>query len=335
MTMPSNPNHPCKLYNELAVFFKTLDVNPSSAPISILTGVSGGADSVALMHLLHIYSENLGIKRLAAAHVNHGLRGEESDGDEEFVRGISADLKIEFFATRLDGALADDNKDGVEDWARNERYKFFQDIKAREGFDYIATAHTANDQAETLILRLMRGTGVRGLRGIHDRRKDGVIRPLLGIERLQLEEWIDERGLPYRTDSSNSDTKFRRNFVRSEIIPLMLKHNDRAISGIAACAASAARVWDIVAEKIDMWADNYAIRVNDTVFHIEKAGLSDGLIAPEALVTLFDEYDISVSRHHINRVMSAINLTSGEYLLPGGWKFYPRDNRICFVKDNG
>jgi tRNA(Ile)-lysidine synthase len=335
--MPS-PNPSCKLYDELSAFFKTLNsagASPPSSPISILTGVSGGADSVALIHLLYDYRDKLEIGRLAIAHVNHGLRGEESDGDEEFAKGISADLKIEFFVTRLDGTLADDNKDGVEDWARNERYKFFQDIKAREGFDYIATAHTANDQAETLILRLMRGTGVRGLRGIHDRRKDGVIRPLLGIERLQLEEWIDKRGLPYRTDSSNSDMKFRRNFVRSEIIPLMLRHNDRAISGIAACAASAARVWDIVAEKIDRWADNYVIRVNDTVFHIEKVGLSDDLIAQEALVTLFDEYDIAVSRHHIDRVMSGINLASGEYLLPGGWKFYPRNDRICFVKDGG
>jgi tRNA(Ile)-lysidine synthase len=181
----------------------------------------------------------------------------------------------------------------------------------------------------------MRGTGVRGLRGVLDRREDGVIRPLLGIERYMLEEWLSARGLSYRTDSSNSDTKFRRNFVRSEIIPLLVKHNGGAVANIAACAASAARVWSVVAEKIDRWTDDNAVRVNDAVFHIEKAGFSDELIASEALVTLFGEYGISVSKYHINKVMSCISLSSGEYLLPGGWKFYPRDDRICFVRNNG
>jgi tRNA(Ile)-lysidine synthase len=223
-------------------------------------------------------------------------------------------------------------KDGVEHWARVERYNFFKDVKRQHKFDYVATAHTAGDQAETLILRLMRGTGVRGLRGILPVRGDGVIRPLLGVERGLLEEWLESRGLKYRTDSSNFDTKFRRNFVRAEIIPKMLENNAGAIANIAACAESAGLVWEIVSKQIDSWTSNYVLRVNEFVFHIEKAGLDDALIAAEALVTLFDEYGIAASRLHIDRVMRSKPLSSGEHLLPGGWKFYPTDDRICFVK---
>jgi len=365
------------LYDEITAFFRSLNTDLTSTSqtarsFSILTGVSGGADSVALVCLLSCLKDRLGISRLGVAHVNHGLRGEESDGDDRFVAALADKLSAEFFSVRLDPSsstagerslplrdvavsdndllLTDDfintvhdnqstslgggdiKKDGIENWARVERYNFFQNIKRRCGFDYIATAHTAGDQAETLILRLMRGTGVRGLRGILPVRGDGVIRPMLGVERGTLEEWLESRGLQYRTDSSNSDIKFRRNFVRAEIIPKMAEHNDKVIANIAACAESAARAWEIVAQNINLWTADYVIRVNESVFHIEKKGLDNTLIAPEALVTLFDEYGIAVSRFHIDRVIRSKSLSSGEHLLPGGWKFYPIDDRVCFVK---
>jgi tRNA(Ile)-lysidine synthase len=365
------------LYDEITAFFRSLcgDLPLKNTEISVLVGVSGGADSVALLHLLSYLKDRLNISRLGAAHVNHGLRGDESDGDERFVSELAECLSVEFFSVRLDPSLttgeqnspirvdsddlavSDDNilltddlinnghnsnhpaarrasikKDGVEHWARVERYNFFKDVKQQHGFDYITTAHTAGDQAETLILRLMRGTGVRGLRGILPVRGDGVIRPLLGVERGILEKWLESRGLKYRTDSSNFDTKFRRNFVRAEIIPKMLENNAGAIANIAACAESAGRVWEIVRQKIDSWTNDYVLRVSESIFHIEKAGFDDALIAAEALVTLFDEYGIAASRLHIDRVMRSKPLSSGEHLLPGGWKFYPTDDRICFVK---
>jgi len=320
------------LYDEITAFFRSLRDGNTSSQISVLAGVSGGADSIALISLLHFLKNRLNISRLGIAHVNHGLRGAESDGDEAFARDISDNLKIEFFTVKLDASQAADDKDGVENWARVERYNFFQEVRQHHGFDYIATAHTACDQAETIILRLMRGTGIRGLRGILPVREDGVIRPLLGVERGTLEAWLESQGQQHRTDSSNSDTKFTRNFVRAEIIPKMVEHNDRAIANIAACAESAARVWEIVVHNINSWTANYLIRVNESVFHVEKAGLDDTLIAPEALVTLFDEYGIVTSRLHINRVIRSKSLSSGEHLLPGGWKFYPTDDRVCFVK---
>jgi len=109
--------------------------------------------------------------------------------------------------------------------------------------------------------------------------------------------------------------------------------NPSAVQNFAACAESAARVWGVVGLQVDAWIGDYVLRVNDGAFHIEKAGLTgDNVIAREALLVLFDEYGVSSSRHHIERVMSAVSISHGEHLLPDGWKFYPRDDRVCFVR---
>jgi tRNA(Ile)-lysidine synthase len=314
------------LSSELTAFFGSLNPRVSS----VLVGVSGGADSVALIHLLHLYKERLGISRLAIAHVNHSLRGAESDGDEEFVRETAACLQIEFFNTRLSPST--NIESGIEDWARGERYSFFHHIKLTQKIDRVATAHTANDQAETLIMRIMRGAGVRGMRGVLPVRGDGVIRPLLSVERHHLEEWLKTRGLSYRVDSSNSNQKFRRNWVRSEIIPKMVERNRDAVANIASSAASAGRVWEIVMEKVNIWISSHVIRGDEFSFYIIKSGLLDEGIASEAIVTLFDEYEITVSKLHVRRVISAKALFNGEHLLPDGWGFYPSRDRILFMR---
>jgi tRNA(Ile)-lysidine synthase len=345
-----------RLSTELSAFFNALD---AAAP-SVLACVSGGADSVALVHLLWERREELGIARLGVAHVNHCLRGAESDGDEAFVRGVAEGLGLEFFCTRLDaptpaggggvvdnnaaGIAADDSgvdddavsasKDtGVEAWARRERYRFFGGVMRASGFGFAATAHTADDQAETVLMRLARGAGVRGLRGILPVRADGVIRPLLGVERRELAEWLAARGIAHRVDSSNADARFRRNFVRAEVVPLIASREPGAARNIASFASDAARAWGIGEREAGKWAAAHVTKVNEGAFHVDKAGLADTLLAPEALLILFGEYGIPASRLHIGRVMeSAGGLSSGEYLLPGGWKFYPREDRVCFVR---
>ncbi|MDR0330707.1 MAG: tRNA lysidine(34) synthetase TilS [Chitinispirillales bacterium] len=319
------------ILEELTGFFKSIGASPS-ARVSVLAGVSGGADSVALARILHLYSDNLGIGELAVAHVNHGLRGAESDGDEAFARGVAGELGAEFFCVRLDAAGAE-LSENLESWARDERYKFFHRVKSGRGFGYIATAHTASDQAETLLMRMARGAGVRGLRGVLPVRGDGVIRPFIGVERRQIEEWLGENGYAYRTDSSNADKRFRRNFIRSEVIPRLLELDPAAVRNIAACAESAALAWAAVEERAGAWIGKYALRVSSGIFHIEKAGLSDPA-ARDALLLLFGSHGIQPTRLHIERVMGAERLASGEHLLPGGWKFYPREDRVCFVKGN-
>jgi len=349
--MPLPPSNP---FPEIAAFFDSIGASPD-APVSVAACVSGGADSVALLHILHTYRAGLGIGRLAAAHVNHGLRGAESDGDEEFVRAEAEKLGVEFFGVRLDrrgGGSIDtdehhspgdsriytDNPDGcsgIEAWARRERYLFFSKIRREQRIDFAATAHTADDQAETVLLRLARGAGLRGLRGILPTRGDGVIRPTLDVERRRLKEWLSERGVGHREDSSNADLRFRRNRIRAEVVPRLAECDPAAVRNIAAAAAAARAAWEDIEGRAGEWIDKYVLRVSSEIFHVEKAGAGDGLLR-EALLVLFDEHGIAASRVHIERAAGALEGTlsgaGGEHLLPGGWAFYCREDRVCFVK---
>ncbi|GBU20353.1 tRNA(Ile)-lysidine synthetase [Fibrobacteres bacterium R8-0-B4] len=349
------PHAPANPFPETAAFFDSVGASPS-APVSVAVGVSGGADSIALLHILCLYRADFGIGRLAAAHVNHGLRGAESDGDEEFVRNEAEKLGVEFFSVRLDhpdnSRINTDNADnsdnidndggscgsGIEAWARRERYKFFSSVRREQGIDFIATAHTADDQAETVLLRLTRGAGLRGLRGILPVRGDGVIRPILGIERRRLSEWLSARGVGHRVDSSNADLRFRRNRIRAEVVPKLLECDPAAVRNIAAAAAAAQAAWGEIEGRVGEWIDRYALRVSPDIFHVEKAGLADEGGAAEsvreALLVLFDEHGIPPSRLHIELAAAALSgtLSGVEHLLPGGWSMYCRNDRVCFVK---
>lgn len=340
-----------RIANQLTAFFDALAKsnaaknphdaqNPQTPRTSVLAAVSGGADSVALIHMLAKFREKLNIEKLAVAHVNHGMRGEESNDDEKFVKSIAENLNVEFFCKRLENLSLDDT--GVEEIARQKRYEFFAEVAAANGYNYIATAHTANDQAETLLMRLVRGANVRGLRGIHAVRADGVIRPLLQIERGELEEWLRLHGLTYREDSSNADDKFRRNFLRNNVMPLLMQMNSAAIRNIAASATAAEFAWDHVSAITNEWINKYVLRINEDAFHIEKIGFAESYVNDNensvinfALAVLFDEYGIDTSRLHIGRVIDVVdnNKNSGVYLFPNNWKLYPRDDRICFVRE--
>ncbi len=188
--------------------------------------VSGGADSVALLRLLLELRQELGIV-LSVAHVNHKLRGEESDEDARFVAQLAAHYGLEF---RVSEVPTEPGKgSGIEAAARELRYGFFRQL-AREGsVSKIATAHTLEDQAETVLLRIFRGTGIRGLSGIHPvvvSEEDGkvlgeVIRPLLSIRRADLREFLREKDQNWREDSSNLDIAFLRNRVRHRLLPVI------------------------------------------------------------------------------------------------------------------
>ncbi len=191
----------------------------------VLLAVSGGADSTALLRFMHAEAGKLGLARnLAVGHVDHGLRGEESDGDADFVRNIANELELLFFLHRID---EDDWKsDGTgsrEAAARQIRYDFLLDTAHTLGFRYIATGHTADDRAETVLHRILRGTGLSGLSGIAPLRQLSpavtVVRPLLDAKRSDLLEYLADRGQNYRTDSSNAENDFTRNKIRNRLLP--------------------------------------------------------------------------------------------------------------------
>ncbi len=213
----------------------------------VAVAVSGGADSVALLLLLVELRSDLGIV-LSVAHVNHKLRGAESDEDQRFVKALAKAHGLEF--DTVDAPVgaergAGQRERGIEAAARELRFQFFRGLAHRGRASKIASAHTLDDQAETVLLRIFRGTGIRGLAGVHphialqaDGTKVGeVVRPLLGFRRADLREFLSARGQGWREDSSNLDTKFSRNRVRQQLLPFISREfGDAALEHMAELA---------------------------------------------------------------------------------------------------
>jgi len=186
----------------------------------ILLAVSGGADSVALLHLFHKAGYSI-----ALAHCNFNLRGKESDGDEDFVRALAAKYSIESHFISFDtDKHAKENKQSIEMAARELRYNWFNDLCKEHTYTKIATGHHLNDSIETFFINLTRGTGIIGITGIKPV-NDELIRPMLFSTRTQIEEYIKSENIDFRTDSSNESDKYVRNIVRNQIIPAFKKIN--------------------------------------------------------------------------------------------------------------
>lgn len=183
-------------------------------------GVSGGADSVALLMLLLELREKLGIV-VSVAHLNHKLRAKASETDEKFVAGLAAKHGLEFHGETVDvAALAKREKANLEDAGRRARYEFFAQLVAERKVDVVAVAHTADDQAETVLAHILRGTGLAGLGGIHPL-TDSVIRPLLGIRRAKLRAYLRAKKQKWREDATNQDTARMRARIRKKLLPLL------------------------------------------------------------------------------------------------------------------
>jgi len=204
-------------------------------------GVSGGADSVALLLLLHDLREELGIT-LLALHFNHQLRGAEADGDEQSVAGLAAQLGIEFQAGREDVvAVAEREGWNLEDAARRLRHAFFDRAVAVGRVNRVATGHTMDDQAETVLAHLLRGTGITGLAGIYPV-AGHVVRPVLEVRRAELREFLAERKQSWREDATNQDTARLRARIRQRLLPLLEQEfQPAAVERLARLAAHARR----------------------------------------------------------------------------------------------
>ncbi|HWN98315.1 MAG TPA: tRNA lysidine(34) synthetase TilS [Blastocatellia bacterium] len=241
----------------------------------VVVAVSGGPDSVVLLDLLRQIPEERQAQRLHIGHLNHNLRGTESDDDAEFVRSLAGRLSIPVTIGSADvRGEAEAGKRGIEEVARDARYRFLRRVAAEHGCDRIAAGHTMSDQAETFLMRLARGAGLRGLSAMRpispvpgfdgetERRGDRetkeqhvneqkvgraaspslllLIRPLLCLTREEVEEYCRERGLEFRLDPSNLETHYTRNWVRLEVLPALRKLNPRIVESIARATELAA-----------------------------------------------------------------------------------------------
>ena len=215
----------------------------------ILLALSGGADSVALLSLLRDYAKKNGAP-LAVAHVNHKLRGADADADRDFCRDLAAKHNLPFYLLETDvSALAAENHRGIEEEARIVRYDFFASLMKEHDIPLLVTAHHADDNAETVLLHLARGSGLRGLCGIAPVRAFGsgqLIRPLLSVTKSEILAFCEANGLSYVTDATNDDTDYARNRIRHKVMPELCRVNPAAAEGMARLCKVAARENDFM-----------------------------------------------------------------------------------------
>jgi tRNA(Ile)-lysidine synthase len=217
----------------------------------IVVAVSGGPDSMTLLHVLLCLSSRLELGPLVVAHLNHQLRGAESDADEAFLREWCAARAraggptLRLHSERVDvAALARSRRANLEATARRVRYEWLASVAEREKIRRVATGHTANDQAETVLHRLLRGSGLRGLRGIPERRPLSgnveLVRPLLRVTRAEVIAYLEEQRQPFQEDSSNRNVRNTRNRIRHELLPyLAAQYNPSIVEALCRLARQA------------------------------------------------------------------------------------------------
>lgn len=302
-----------------------------SAGDAVVVGVSGGPDSVALLHLLNALKDRLGCA-LAVAHFDHGIRGGESRDDRLFVEKLAAELDLPFHAGQenlLVNAGASKRGGNLEARARAARYGFFEAVAHGVGAAKISVGHTQDDQVETMIMWLLRGCGAPGLGGMPALRAVGsrearrtLIRPLIDLSRSDIQQFLEAEGLSFRSDSTNADTRYLRNWIRAELLPALVERTDGRL-GMRLARLSALLQDD-------------ARLLERHVSRALRGVVRDGAISCAAFLGLEPELRARVLRswleHHLgdlrglgfHHVDSALRLAtarrpSGYASLPGGW----------------
>ncbi|HEV2687917.1 MAG TPA: tRNA lysidine(34) synthetase TilS [Bryobacteraceae bacterium] len=229
------------MLNRITQFVAKHHMFPTGTRVGV--AVSGGADSVFLLHALRELAPRWEI-RLSVVHIEHGIRGAASLADAEFVRQLADSFQLPFHIHHANVPAIDDNE---EQAARQVRLDFYAELLASVKLDRIATGHTRNDQAETVFYRILRGSGLAGLAGILPVTREGVVRPLLEIDRSEIEAWLRDRNIGWREDATNQDRSYARNRLRHEVLPALRENFnprlDEALSNMAALAQDEERYW--------------------------------------------------------------------------------------------
>jgi tRNA(Ile)-lysidine synthase len=246
------------------------------ADVTVLVAVSGGGDSVALLRAMAALKTG-GDGRLFAAHLNHRLRP-DAEEDEHFVVDLCGRLRVTCAVGHVDAGRLAAADDGIEAAARAARYRFFEQTAGRLGARFVVTAHTADDQAETILHRIVRGTGIRGLSGMVRARPLGhavLIRPLLGIRRTELIAYLDALQQPYCRDPSNADSRYTRNRIRHQLLPRLQQHfNPEVAESLLRLGTLAGEAQAVIDELVDQWFDRCVTVDAVNALHIALGSLA-------------------------------------------------------------
>ena len=286
----------------------------------VIVAFSGGADSTALLFSLKSLEKELGIT-VEACHVNHNLRGEESDNDQLFAENFCKKLNLPLHLISVNVKENQKKHQSTEECARDLRYGFFERL-AKENNAKIATAHTATDNAETVLLNLTRGTALKGLCGIPPVR-DYLIRPLINVTREQIEGFCAENKLSFVTDKTNFSTDYTRNRFRLEIIPEICKINPSFHSGISRMTAALSED-SIFLEKLAQKAKNEAF--DNGKYRLDKLNSLEKPILHRVILSVFEDYNIEPSNLRVSK--------TAEIIKNGHGKVNLSKNKFAVVKGN-
>lgn len=309
---------------------------------TVLAAVSGGPDSVFLLHALKSLKNKLKLKKVAVCNLDHGLRADESKEDSAFVKRLAAELGFEFIHKTIDLKKIARKGISTEEAAREERYKFFQEAAAKSGAGILATGHTLDDQAETVLMRFIKGSALKGIVGIAPVREFGelkVIRPIIELEKSEITDYLDENGIDYRIDRTNAESIYFRNVVRSEVVPFLEKYNPKLKRSLFNLAEHLREDFDfieqarskIIGDRKDPGNMRVEIRLRDIAVH-------PGALQKEILRDLMEDAGGEVKRlsfRHWKELEALIRQkSSGNSVdLPGGIKVTRLADRIVFSKN--
>lgn len=291
----------------------------------VLAAVSGGADSVCMLHVLSRLKDSLGFS-IYCAHLNHGLRGVAADNDEQFVVELCGRLNIPVFTKTVDvAALARGKKLSTEEAGRMARYEFFGELSKKFRIDKIATAHNKNDNAETVLMRILRGTGIDGLKGISYVREDGVIRPVLDLSRTEIENYCSENSLEFCTDATNFENDYTRNKIRNQLIPYLEESfNAKTVDSLCRLAENARED----AEFLESYARRLYARLcnplpgnKSITLHIESLAMVDKAIVARVIriAAAEEKQGLRLEKKHIDDVLELMTKQTGAAIdLPDG-----------------
>jgi tRNA(Ile)-lysidine synthase len=271
----------------------------------ILIAISGGLDSVVLTHLCHQLNLNI-----ALAHCNFNLRGKESDADENFVFQLAEDLNIEVFIEDFDTKnYAKENKLSIQMSARELRYFWFDDLAEQLQFDYILTAHHADDNLETFLINLSRGTGIEGLTGIPEI-NNNIVRPLLPFSRDKIETYAKDNQLKWREDSSNVSTKYLRNKLRHDVIPVLKEINPQLLQNFGRTLGFLQDSNEVLEDRIDDISNTIITKVSEIEVQYSISEIQKLNNLKAYLYQLLKDYGFS----EWNDIVDLLNAQSGKQI---------------------
>ncbi len=263
----------------------------------ILVGLSGGPDSIFLLYILHNYFNN----QLIIAHINHKLRGVDSDLDEKFVRTISQKLKIPLYVIREDiRKLSNENKKSIEEVGREVRFSFFDKTLKVENFNKIALGHNLDDNVETILINFIKGSGTKGLIGIPEKR-DNIIHPIINIKKEEILKFLEENKIEYRVDKTNFEIDFLRNKVRNYLLPIIEKEFNKNFKEKILSLSNILKVEDRFLDNLVENIKNDLIEFEDDFIKIDNKK--------------FQKLDLSLKRRLIRKAIDYFNRDLREYPL--------------------